>query len=225
MKVYAINGSPRVNKNTVTVLDHALRGAGSLGFETEMVHLYKLKFTGCISCFSCKLINGKSYGKCIISDGLTPVLEKIQDADAIIFGSPIYLFNISSGMSAFLERFLFPNIIYNKDNYTKYQKKLPHAFIYTMNDTTELMKEHGTDKYLVGSQKHPEMVFQVPTDILFINNTYQFTDYSKYESSAFNESDKLTYRENNFPVDCENAFALGKKLAEDAIQLNNQANC
>jgi len=46
-KLIAINGSPRKKWNTATLLQHALRGAGSKGVETELVHLYDLDFKGC----------------------------------------------------------------------------------------------------------------------------------------------------------------------------------
>lgn len=221
MKMFAVNGSPRLTNNTATVLRHALDGARAAGFETEMVHLYKLRFTGCKSCFACKLLHGEFHGRCCLSDDLAPVLESLKEADAIIFGTPIYLFNISSGMSAFLERFLFPHIMYDKDCYTQYPKKLPHAFIFTMNDTVEGMKAHGVPDYLAGVQKHPAMIFQTPTNTLYVNNTYQFSDYSKYESSAFNEEDKRNYLKEIFPIDCQKAFDLGRSLAEAAIELNS----
>ena len=51
MKIMAFNGSPRKkNWNTVTLLEHALQGAASAGAETELVQLYDLDFSGCISC-------------------------------------------------------------------------------------------------------------------------------------------------------------------------------
>ena len=50
MKLIAINGSPRKNKNTATLIKHALDGATSAGAETELIHLYDLNFKGCISC-------------------------------------------------------------------------------------------------------------------------------------------------------------------------------
>jgi multimeric flavodoxin WrbA len=83
MKVLAINGSPRKKWNTATLLQNTLDGAASAGAETELVHLYDLTFTGCTSCFACKLAGGKSYGKCAVQDGLTPVLEEIPDLDAL----------------------------------------------------------------------------------------------------------------------------------------------
>jgi len=47
MKIIAINGSPRKNKNTAILLEKALEGAASKGAETEIVHLYDIDFKGC----------------------------------------------------------------------------------------------------------------------------------------------------------------------------------
>ncbi len=85
MKIAAFNGSPRKNWNTATLLNKALEGAASQGAETELIHLYDLKYKGCISCFACKTKDGSSYGKCPVQDDLAPVFKKIEEADAIIF--------------------------------------------------------------------------------------------------------------------------------------------
>ena len=68
MKYYAINGSPRKKNNTATVLAKALEGvvAAQPDAQTEMLHLYDYTYKGCISCFECKRIGGKSYGKCAV---------------------------------------------------------------------------------------------------------------------------------------------------------------
>ena len=107
MKVIAINGSPRKKWNTATLLQNALDGAASQGAETELVHLYDLDYKGCTSCFACKLKNGRSYGKCAVQDGLTPVLKKIEVADALILGSPIYFGSVTGMMRCFMERLMF----------------------------------------------------------------------------------------------------------------------
>lgn len=77
MKVIAISGTPRKGWNTSMLLDKLLEGARSKGAETEIINLHDLDYKGCKSCFACKTIGGKSYGKCIMKDGLTRVLEKI----------------------------------------------------------------------------------------------------------------------------------------------------
>ena len=69
MNVMAFNGSPRKkNWNTVTLLNNALEGAASAGADTELIHLYDLNFSGCISCFSCKKISRKKDGVCAVQD-------------------------------------------------------------------------------------------------------------------------------------------------------------
>ena len=105
MKIYAINGGPRKKFNTVKLLQAALDGAAaapcSEAEETEMIHLYDLNYKGCVSCFSCKRLGGKSYGHCAVKDDLAPVLEKLSQADGLIFGSPIYFGNVTGMMRSF----------------------------------------------------------------------------------------------------------------------------
>ena len=125
---------PRRNGNTAELLQHALRGASDAGAETELVHLYSLKFTGCLSCFYCKR-KDVAHGVCAVKDDLAPVLERVKQADALIMGAPIYFMNMSAGMLAFIERLFFSNYIYSEEIPTVFPKSLPHAFIYTMNMT------------------------------------------------------------------------------------------
>ena len=117
MKVLAINGSPRKGWNTDTLLKKALEGAASAGAETEMVHLYDLKFRGCVSCLGCKLRKEPRPNRCILRDDLTAVLDKAHEADAIILGSPIYFSEITGEARSFLERFLFQYL--NYEDYSK----------------------------------------------------------------------------------------------------------
>ena len=137
MLVIAVNGSPRKKWNTATLLEHALKGAVSKGAKTELVHLYDLDYKGCISCFSCKKKGGKSYGKCAVKDGLTPLLEKIAVLDALILGSPIYFGTVTGEMRSFMERLLFPYFTYTMPPESLFPKKMPTAFIYTMNVTDQ----------------------------------------------------------------------------------------
>ena len=101
MKICAVNGSPRKNGNTAEVLRHALEGAMSVPeISTKMIHVSGIKFSACTSCFECKRMGSKSYGKCAINDGLTPVIEELSHADGIIFGSPVYFGNITGKIAA-----------------------------------------------------------------------------------------------------------------------------
>ncbi|MDR3670750.1 MAG: flavodoxin family protein [Holophaga sp.] len=117
MRVIGINGSPRKKWNTATLLGKALEGAASVGAETELIHIYDLDYKGCRSCFACKLKTGSSHGSCSMKDDLTPVLEKVKQADAVVLGSPIYFGMVTGEMRSFLERLMFPYLVYD---YAKY---------------------------------------------------------------------------------------------------------
>lgn len=212
MKVLAFNGSPRKTWNTAILLNHALEGAASQGAETEIIHLYDLNYKGCVSCFACKLKGGKSYGKCAYKDDLTPILEKIEQADALVFGSPIYLGAVTGEMRSFLERLIFQYLVYDKDYSTLFSKKLPTGFIYTMNVDDNLLHEMGYKRHLNLTEMALKKTFGA-VESLFVTDTYQFDDYSKYVVTSFDPKKKANRRKEEFPNDCKKAFEMGARLA------------
>jgi multimeric flavodoxin WrbA len=212
VKVIAINGSPRKKWNTATMLRHALEGAASGGAETELIHLYDLEFKGCTSCFSCKLKGGKSYGKCAVQDELTPFLEKIEDADALILGSPIYFGNVTGEMRCFMERMLFPYLTYTRPPASIFPKKIPTAFVYTMNVSEQLMKEnYGT---LVDANEQLLARIFGQTESLSSFETLQFEDYDKVVFSYCDPEERKERRKTVFPQDCMRAYELGARLVK-----------
>lgn len=217
MKVLAFNGSPRKNWNTAILLNKALEGAASLGAETELIHLYDLNYKGCISCFACKLKDGKSYGRCAINDDLKPILKKIEEADAIILGSPIYFGVTTGGIRSFLERLMFQYLVYDANYSTLFNKRIPTGFIYTMNLSQDRMKELGYEQNLKGTEMAMKRAFG-ESESLFVTDTYQFDDYSKYVSTAWDAEKKAKRRNEEFPNDCKHAFEMGVRFAQ---QTNN----
>lgn len=215
MNIYAINGSPRKNGNTATLLQKALDGVKesvkNQEIEAEIIHLYDYNYTGCKSCFSCKLLGGKSYGKCIIKDDIQEIIEKVSQADGLIFGSPTYFGNISGQLQAFLERFLFPFEQYNKDLTSLTPKKMPTAFIHTMNVPEAYVDAMGYKASFATTEMGIEHLLSKP-EVMYSYDTYQFSDYSKYESSYFSEELKEKQRRLQFPIDCQKAFEIGKNL-------------
>ena len=208
-KFIAINGSPRKNWNTAELLKHAMKGAQDAGAEVELVNLYALNFKGCTSCFACKL-KSRPHGSCAMKDDLSPMLERIKDADAIVFGSPIYFMNLSSGMLAFLERLFFSNYIYS-DEFI-FPKELPTAYFFSMNMTREQFEQYGINERLNLHALFTKRILGVAPKILCAFNTVQFKDYSRYESSIFNPEEKFAYREAHFAEDCAAAYAVGRDL-------------
>ncbi len=212
MKVLAINGSPRKKWNTATLLNNALEGAASQGAETELINLYDLNYKGCISCFSCKLKDGKSYGRCAVKDDLTPVLEKIPLVDALILGTPIYLLDVTSGMRAFLERLLFSNLVYDENHSTLFPRKIHTGMIYTMGMPESRLQEAGLMQRFNVYEMSMKHLFG-ESESLIVTDTYQFDDYSKYVSSLFDAEEKARRREEEFPKDCQKAYDMGVRFA------------
>lgn len=211
MKVIAINGSPRKSWNTATILNKLLEGANSQGADTELLHLYDLNYKGCISCFACKLKGGKSYGKCAVNDDLRPIFRKIEEADVLILGSPIYLGSITGQMRAFLERLIFQYLAYDEHHSSLFEKKISTAMVYTMNVKEEYLENLGYTQHFKNLEMSMKRIFGA-CESLIITDTYQFDNYSKYESSGFNEEDKAERRKKVFPEDCKKAFDLGIRL-------------
>ena len=218
MKFFAINGSPRPKCNTAQLLDKALEGVKSVypDAETERVNLYDFPFHGCRSCFACKIKNGRHYGRCVQNDDFKPILDEIVKVDGVILGSPIYFSDVTGNMRCFLERFMFPFIAYSRTE-TVEHKKMPIAFIYTMNASDELSHQIGYHSIHNHFEMALSMVFTRP-EHLYVHETYQFKDYSKYVSDSFDEAERRQIRENRFPKDLESAFELGKKIAIRAKQ-------
>jgi len=217
MKVMAFNGSPRKKWNTATLLEKALEGVASQGAKTELIHLYDLNFKGCISCFACKTKGGKSYGRCAVKDDLTPVFRKIEKADAIILGSPIYFGTVSGEMKSFIERLLFPYLTYTDPPQSLFSKKIKTGFIYTMNITEEMMKEWG---YIENFKRH-EMTMQRifgASEYMCSVDTYQFKNYSKMVAPRFDPVKKAQRRKEIFPIDCQKAFDMGARFATGGNQ-------
>jgi multimeric flavodoxin WrbA len=212
MKVIAINGSPRKKWNTATLLEKALEGAASREADTELVHLYDLNYQGCISCFACKTIDGPSYGRCAIKDGLTPLLEKIAGVDAMILGSPIYFGTVTGEMRSFMERLLFPYMTYADPPDTLFPRKIPTGFIYTLGASEELARERGFHHHIDLNQMVLERIFGA-SESLISYDTYQFEDYSRVYAPRFDPRQKAARRAEVFPTDCRKAFEMGERFA------------
>jgi len=211
MNLLAFNGSPRKIWNTAMLLEHALQGAMSEGAETQLFHLYDLNYKGCRSCFACKRIGGFSYGHCAAKDDLTPVFKAVEAADAILIGSPIY-YGITTGETrSFLERLMFQYSVYDPQRSTLFGRKIRTGFIYTAGANEQAVKERGFQRNAEGTEQAMARIFG-SCDTLMVTDTYQFDDYSKYVSTLFNPEEKKKRRDEQFPIDCRNAYDLGVKL-------------
>ena len=210
MNVIAFNGSPRKNGTTATLLNKALEGAASQGAKTEFVQLNQLNMKGCQACFSCKKRGGKSYGKCAHIDGMTPLYGKIERADAILLGSPIYFGTVSSGTKMFIER-LFPYFTY-KDYSSLFPRKIPVGLICTLGAGDQ------EEKVFRPQIQFNQMILSMllgPSELLVSTDTVHVKDYSEIVADALEArlGQRLEHQRTVFPLDCEKAFEMGARFA------------
>ena len=212
-KIVAINCSPRATWNTATLVREAAKGAEKQGAEVEIIDLYKLeKYTGCVSCFGCKLPD--NLGKCICKDGLAPVLEAIRNADGLIIGSPNYLGDVTTGFRALFERLIFQSLTYKTEVRSYNQKQIPVLMIMTSNAAEAFYSQIGYDEMLKRYQGSLS-TFVGPTKILISSDTLQVKDYSRYNWTMFDPEHKKKRHETVFLEDKKQAFALGERMVSN----------
>ena len=102
MKVIAFCASPRKNGNTDLLVQEALTGATDAGAQGEKIMLQKANIGFCIGCRKCK---DEGYNDmCVVKDDMDEIYHKIEEADAIIIGFPIYTGRECAQLSTFLDR-------------------------------------------------------------------------------------------------------------------------
>ena len=223
MEFYIINGSPRKKYNTYQLLEKASEGISDElkkqdcdeDINIHHIHLYDLNYKGCKSCFHCKRIGGKYYAQCPIKDDLRELIPKMQNADGIVFGSPIYFGEITGELRSFFERFLFSVFVYGGESNAP--KRMPIGMIYTMNVTEDTFNEIYGNKFDL-LENIIEGVYSKPYS-LKVYDTYQFADYSKYENFAFDPELKAKRKEEHFHIDLDDAYNLGVKIAQDSLKI------
>lgn len=102
MKILALIGSPRKKGNTDILVEELLKGCKKKGHKSEKIYLYDYEIAPCIDCGNCR----KGNYVCTQDDEMQELYPKIQDADLIIFGTPLYWYGPSGQMKLFMDRML-----------------------------------------------------------------------------------------------------------------------
>ena len=216
MRAVFINGSPRKGWNTHQMVMQAVRGAKAAGADVEEFNLYDLSFSGCRSCFACKVKGAKTNGGCAYPDDLRPVMDAVKEADVLVLASPVYLGNLSAQMNLFWERLMFANLSYSSDLPERRMRKMKRcAMIITMGCPEQLMERMGyTQHFAYLGRQLGYTVGNAPARMLYLNDAYQFDDYARYDISPDRADpvEKARHREQQFPIDLKRAYELGKQL-------------
>lgn len=103
MKVLLINGSPNEKGCTYTALSEVAKTLEECSIETEIVQIGKQAVRGCIGCGGCA---GK--GRCVFDDDMVnEYLAKMEEADGLIIGSPVYFASPNGNLISLLDRLFY----------------------------------------------------------------------------------------------------------------------
>jgi len=111
MKVLGFNGSPRNDGNTTELINYLFDEIHKEGIDTEIINLSNIKIRGCIACNKCFENKNK---RCVITDDLNKCIEKILNADGVVFASPSYFQDVTTEMKALIDRVGFVGLANDK---------------------------------------------------------------------------------------------------------------
>ncbi|WP_165077786.1 flavodoxin family protein, partial [Methanogenium sp. MK-MG] len=100
MKILAVNASPRrKNSNTLRLVEAALTGAADAGADTELLDICEYDIGYCTGCGICY-----QTGECPVKDDYTDILSRMQAADGLIIGTPVYINAVTAQLKTLLDR-------------------------------------------------------------------------------------------------------------------------
>lgn len=104
MKVIAFNGSPKKEGNTYHAIRMVAEELEKEGIEVEVIHVGNKAIRGCLACNGCVRNQNE---KCVIDDEVNGWIQKMKEADGIIFGSPVHYASVGATMKSFLDRAIY----------------------------------------------------------------------------------------------------------------------
>ena len=102
MKVLLINGSPHKEGNTAFALHQMQEIFHQNGIETETIEVGSAIIRGCVGCGSCYKTH-----KCVVDDLVHEVAHKLNSADGMVVGSPVYYASPNGTLLSFLDRLFY----------------------------------------------------------------------------------------------------------------------
>ena len=200
MKTIVINAGPKRRDCNARLAKSSLEGAESVGAEVEYVDLYKLNLSGCRVCLICK--NDEDVCKCFWRDELSPLIERIFEADCVLIAAPIFFSQPTSHYMALLERLVYCMVSYKTGN--KFKGKVNVGLFYTINYPMDYF-----EKSVRPHMKQSEDLLKMLNGKVVIE-TYQ--NISKNMSSNSTD-DELKLKKEQFTSDLKSVFEIGAKLS------------
>ena len=200
MKTIVINADPKIKESVGQLMKSAAKGAESVGSEVEYFDLYKLDMRGCMNCSICKIKNKESF-KCYWRDELSPIIEKILNADTLLIGSQIFFNEPTSHYRALVERLIYSIVSYDRNYY--YKGKVNVGIFYSVLSP----KEHY-EKSIKPCLKSTEELFKM------LNGEVKIFESYKGLKSQIKTEHEIKEKEKEFQIDLKRAYELGAELSQ-----------
>lgn len=113
-KLIVITSSLRAGSNSDLLAEAFVGGAADAGNDVETISLKGKNIRFCVGCLSCQQTQ-----KCVLKDDAAEILEKVKNADAVAFASPVYYYSISGQLKTLFDRLnpLYPSDYRFRDVY------------------------------------------------------------------------------------------------------------
>lgn len=100
-KIVILNGSPRPHGNTETLAEAMIKGIHEAGNDAVLFNLREMQINPCVGCFACMNGNG-----CVQKDEMQKIFDAYNEADILVFGSPLQWMQFTGSMKTMLDRLL-----------------------------------------------------------------------------------------------------------------------
>ncbi|MDE6412205.1 MAG: flavodoxin family protein [Clostridia bacterium] len=107
-KIIVVTSSPRKGGNSETLAQKFAEGARAAGNDVQFVAVRDLGLKFCTGCMYCS-----THDKCVLDDGMNALYEKFQNADVLVFATPVYYYAVCGQLKTFLDRL---NPLYPREN-------------------------------------------------------------------------------------------------------------
>lgn len=97
--ILIISASPRRGGNSDYLCDEFMRGAQEAGHDVEKIFFHDKKIGYCSGCGVCNTTH-----KCVQKDDMAVVLDKMVEADVLVFGTPVYFYTMDAQLKTLIDR-------------------------------------------------------------------------------------------------------------------------
>lgn len=100
-KLVAFIGSPHTSGRTAAFVKEVVKGSEKMGAAAKIYNLNNMDIKYCQGCLYCK----KEGDGCVINDDMQMIYKDFKEADAVVIGSPIYVYQVSAQIKILFDRF------------------------------------------------------------------------------------------------------------------------